>query len=97
MNKIHNLDESVAEHFDFIVKGHTYRFRHLNTEEFKQLMKLEEKDDSETSIAEFFKQFIAPISKDAPSFDDVYKKMTLPHLRRFTQMIREEFGANIQS
>lgn len=94
MNKIHNLDESVSEYFDFIVKGHTYRFRHLNTEEFKELMLLEDKEDSEVQTTEFLKQFITPVSEAAPSFEEIYKKMTIPHLRRFTQMIKEEFGAN---
>jgi hypothetical protein len=43
MSKIHNLDEGVRETFDFVVKGFTYRFRQLNTEEMQEFRSLAKK------------------------------------------------------
>lgn len=88
-NKIHNLDESVSEYFEFVIKGHTYRFQHLNTEEVAELKKV---SDDEEKTKEYMYKFILPVSKDAPSFEEISKKMISPQWARFREMITTEFS-----
>jgi len=90
MPKIHNLDEQVEEHFEFIVKGHRYRFRHMNTEELEHLKEIED-DDEKTK--KYFYSFISAIDKKSPNWESISKKMIVPQLRKFTEMIKVEFGS----
>jgi hypothetical protein len=87
-NIVHNLDDSVDEYFEFILKGHKYKFRHLNTEEMQDFIKL--KDDEEKAKKELFK-FIEPVDSKDPSFEEVSKTMLVPHWKKFYEMIQVEF------
>ena len=64
MAKIHNLDEQVQEYFEFIVKGHKYKFRHMTTEEIEELRKIE---DNEEKSKEFLYSFITKEEETAPN------------------------------
>ena len=90
----HNLDQGVEEYFDFILKGHKYRFRHFNTDEMEEMQKLG-KDDKKARA--FLYKAITKLDEDAPDFPDTAKEMTVPHWRRFWEMIKEEMSvADIQ-
>lgn len=89
MAKIHNLDEQVQEYFEFIVKGHKYKFRHMTTEEIEELRKIE---DNEEKSKEFLYSFITKEEETAPEFPEVAKDMITPHWIRFREMIKTEFG-----
>lgn len=88
-NKIHDLDEGVVEYFDFKVFGHTYRFKHLNTEEVQAIQAMGEDG---AKVQEYLYKFISPVDKDAPDFPEIAKRMTIPHFQKFQKMIRVEFG-----
>ncbi len=100
-NKIHNLDDGVQEHFEFIVKGHTYRFRQPNTEELDAIRiatlpvteDMDEKatEAKSTESKEALFQFITPVG-EAPEFKEVSKQMTVPHWNRFNKMVAVEMG-----
>ena len=89
-NHTRNLDDGIVEHFDFIIKGHTYRFRQPNTDELEELRTL--KDDSEKGKEVLYK-FISKISEGAPDFKKIAKKMTVPYWHRFNKMISEEMSS----
>lgn len=89
MSKIHNLDE-IAEYFEFQLKGHQYRFRHLTTDEIEALQKMGS-DDAKSR--EYLYTFITPINKESPAFKKIAKTMITPHWVKFREMIRAEFGA----
>ncbi len=100
-NKIHNLDDGVQEYFEFIVKGHTYRFKQPNTEELDDMRtattpgdvelddKAREAEEKESKEALF--QFITSVG-EAPEFKEISKKMTVPHWNRFNKMVAVEMG-----
>lgn len=90
--KVYNLNESVAEFFEFEVNGHHYRFRHMNTEELEELQKIE-KDDKKSK--EFMFSFIDKVDQSSPDFPEVAKKMIAPQWVRFREMIQTEFGGNL--
>ena len=87
---IHNLDIDVAEYFEFIIKGHSYRFRHLNTEEVES-MKSFESDEEKTK--DYLFNFISKVNDDAPDFKEVAKKMITPQWVKFREMIKAEFSS----
>ncbi len=91
MPKIHNLDESVQEYFDFIVKGHTYRFRHMNTVEAEEMKKIEAKGDEKKQTKYLYK-FITPIEEKSPSFEEISKQMIAPQWIKFRKMVTEEYA-----
>ncbi len=88
-SKIYDLDEGVVEYFDFKLFGHTYRFKHMNTEEVQAIRELGEDG---TKVQEYLYKFVSAVDKDTPDFMEVSKKMTIPHLQKFQKMIRTEFG-----
>ncbi len=100
-NKIHNLDEGVEEYFEFTVRGHNYRFKQLNMDELEEvriasLPVAEDMDDKakkakEKESKESLFKFITPVG-DAPKFEEVSKKMTVPHWNRFNKMVAIEMG-----
>lgn len=87
MSEIHNLDE-VQEYFEFIVGGHTYRFRFFNTEETEEMQKFVN-DDQKTK--EFLFKFITKKDETSPDFSEVSKKMTVPQWIKFRKMLEVEF------
>lgn len=84
---MHNLD-SVSESFEFVLKGHTYKFRHLTTEEIQELGKLKD----EAKLTEYLYQFITPSSENAPEFSELAKNMIAPQWSMFRKMIQSEMG-----
>jgi hypothetical protein len=88
-NKIHDLDEGVVEYFEFKLFGNLYRFKQMNTEEVAKMREFGEDADR---VQEYLYTFISPVDEKTPSFLDVSKKMTIPHLQKFQKMIRQEFG-----
>ena len=88
MNKVHNLDENIRESFDFVVKGHTYSFKQLNTEEMSEMRSLKGGDGL---LEKFLYKFITPIDDKSPQFSDIAKKMISPQWTKFTEMVEAEF------
>lgn len=86
-NTIHNLDEGVRESFDFIIKGYTYTFTHLTTEE---LSKLKEIGEDEKKLREYLGNFIKPVDPKSPSFSKISSEMISPHWIKFRKMIESE-------
>lgn len=87
--KIHNLDESVNEYFEFIVRGYKYKFNHPNTEQLDELRKL---GNDEEKSRQFLFKFIEKIDPKAPNFKDISKSMIAPHWVLFKKMMISEFG-----
>lgn len=83
----YNLDD-VQEYFTFTIKGHTYHFRHMNTEEMEEMSKIKE---DKAQQAYLFK-FITPEDEKAPSIQDITKSFTIPNWRAFTNMVETEFS-----
>lgn len=90
-NHLHNLDDGIIEHFDFVILGHKYRFRQPNTEELDQLRVLREAEDKLDETRSYFYQFITPVDT-APAFEEIAKKLTVPHWKRFNAMVEAEMG-----
>lgn len=88
--QIHNLDDSVVEYFEFIVKGHNYRFRHMTMEELEQLKAVE---SDEKKSKEYLYSFITKVNETSPDFPEIAKKMITPQWVRFRKMIQTEFGS----
>ena len=86
---IHNLDEGIQEYFEFIVKGHTYRFRQLNTEEIEDIAKVDfEKEDAR----KYLYRFISKVDPKSPDFEAIANKMIAPQWVKFQEMIKVEMG-----
>lgn len=88
-SSIHNLDDSLVEYFDFTVKGHTYRFRHLNTEEMEKLRSFK---DNDAEAQKYLYSFITKINEEDPEFPEIAKQMITPQWVKFRKMIETEFG-----
>lgn len=87
--KMHNLDSEVNEYFEFTVKGHNYRFRHLTMEEIE---KMKEFETDEKKSREYLFGFISKVDETSPEFAEVSKQMIAPHWIRFREMIKAEFS-----
>lgn len=85
------LSEGLVEAFNFTLKGHEYSFRYPNTEELDEFKDVDTKDIK--SFVRFISQFIDPVSKSAPTFMEIQKKMIVTEWSRFGEMITEEFKA----
>lgn len=90
-DNLHNLDEGIEEYFEFVIFGHNYKFRYMNTNEIQELDKLKE---NPKKLEEYFYNFIEPADDKAPDFKEIQKKMTIPHLLRFNKMVKAEFSGN---
>lgn len=88
MNQIHNLDESIKESFDFILKGHQYRFRQMTMEELEQFSKLE---GNEQEAKQFLYNFVTKVDQSSPDFSEIATQMYIPQWKRFTEMLKTEF------
>lgn len=88
VDSIHNLDDGVVESFDFILNGNTYTFRHLTTDEMRDMAKQDQE-----KMLDFMYQFISVKTEGAPAFSEVAGKMTAPKLRKFVEMVKTEMGA----
>src|SRR3972149_5341571 len=65
----YNLDDGVVEYFEFIVKGHKYRFRHPNTEELDEI-RLLTKDQKDKGGNETLYKFITKVDESSPDLGD---------------------------
>lgn len=90
MSEIINLDSGVQEYFDFIIRGHTYRFTYPTMKQIKELDK-SSKESDEDSTKKLLK-FIKKVDKKSPKFSDVFESLTVPHIKAFKSMIEKEFG-----
>lgn len=92
MNKPYDLSESLEESFTFKLRGFTYRFRYMSGEEIEKYRELtKDKDQNDQTVLEYFYSFVTKVDENAPEFKDMQKKMIIPELRRFRQMIETEF------
>lgn len=96
-DKIYNLDENVAEYFEFSVFGQVYKFRQPNSEEMEKMKSISEdekksKEERSKEADEYLWSFITPKEEDAKPFSEVAKTMIAPQLRNFKKMIESEFG-----
>lgn len=89
MTKMHNLDQDVNEYFEFTVKGHLYRFRHLTMSEIE---KMKEFENDETKSRQYLFTFISKVNETSPDFEEVSRQMIAPHWLRFKEMITAEFS-----
>jgi len=89
MKETINLDSELSEYFDFIVEGHTYRFRYPTIEEAGNLSNMAE--DEEKTMAFIF-SFINKVDDASPDFKDIYPKMIIPKQQKFVQMLKSELG-----
>ena len=90
MKNVTNLDIGIEESYQFILKGNTYSFKQLNTEEMAELKALitaDEDDKQEENLKKFLFSFITPVTKDAPSFQEVYKIMLHVQWSKFLDMV----------
>lgn len=85
----YNLDDGISEYFEFILKGHTYQFKYLTTDEMQELMKVEQSDEA---IKNFFSRFITKTDPASPEFADIAGQMTIPQLVRFREMVTKEMN-----
>lgn len=92
LNKTYNLDEDVRESFRFVLKGHEYDFKQLTTEELDAFQKFVQEKKNDSELREYFYQFITPVSKESPSFQDISKQMLTPHWKNFITMVKTEMG-----
>lgn len=91
-NHTHNLDEGIVEYFEFVLFGHSYKFKQPSTEEIDELVSVKDDPEKIDQLKEFFYKFITPASEGAESFAVVAKKMTIPHWKRFNAMVAAEVG-----
>ena len=85
----YNLDDGVVEYFEFIVKGHKYRFKYPTTEESAKFRGLK---DSVKAGKKIMAEFISKVDEGSPSFEEISKTMTVPYWRKFNEMIATEMG-----
>lgn len=90
----YDLDD-VQEYFEFKLKGHVYRFRHMNSFEIEELRSLEGQDDEKTKV--FLYSFITKVDSESPDFQEASKAMIVPQWAKFRQMIVSEFSGNANS
>ena len=92
LNKTYNLDEDVRESFRFILNGNEYEFKQLTTEELDAFQKIINEKKTDSELREYFYQFITPVNKDTPPFDEISKQMLTPHWKNFITMVKTEMG-----
>lgn len=85
----YNIDAD-QEYFEFTLKGHVYRFRHMNTSEMAEITTF--KDDNEKSL-EYLFSFITTEDPEAPDFKEATKTFIAPQWKKFREMLEAEFGA----
>lgn len=86
----YNLNENVAEYFEFEVNGHAYQMRYPTTEEVLEVQKLEKDEKKQT---EWLYTFITPVKADSPDIKEVMAKVNVKVLQNFSEMIKTEFSS----
>lgn len=80
--KITNLDQDIAEYFEFELKGNVYRMRYPTVEEFDE-MRANSGDEQKTR--QLVLKIIETVSEGAPSILELYK--TLP-INKWTRLVK---------
>lgn len=86
--QMYNLDD-VQEYFEFTIFSKKYRFRQPNPEELEKLKTL---GSDEEKMKSFLDTLVTKVDADALDFMDVIKKMTIPHWKKFNEMIKTELS-----
>lgn len=91
----YNLDDNFSEFFEFSLNGTIYEFRYPNIEEITKISNKMKKlsTEQESDVNEFFEEissFIEPKSSEGKPFNKVYKKMLLPQIKNFMEMLKSE-------
>lgn len=87
-----DLEDGVSESFVFTFKGYEYKFKYLTTEDLADFQGM--KDIYQ--FMEFISQFITPIDDKSPKFEEIYKKMSVKHLEKFSFMIKTEMTPSVE-
>jgi hypothetical protein len=92
MSSDYNLDEQVAENFQFILGGFTYVMRYPTTEEIQKGGELK---DGSPEQQDWLYSFISCEDPKAPKIKEVMKKINVKKLQMFTKMITTEFSPEV--
>ena len=84
-----NLDEGLAEYFEFKMGGFTYRVRYPTVEETDKIRSIA---TNEEQTRELLFKLITPIEAEAPKMIDVYKSMPVNKWNKFLNLIMEKMG-----
>jgi hypothetical protein len=85
----YNLDEQVAESFEFTLGGQVYSMKYPTTEEVEEARKLKEGSDEQEA---WLYSFITPKDPTALPIREAMAKMNVKILGRFKKMIQAEFA-----
>lgn len=93
----YNLDENVQESFEFSLGGHTYKMMYPTAEEITAIQKVandpsktpEERADLQSKA---MMKLIQAQDSTAPPIDKALEKISLPVLRRFNDMLKQELS-----
>jgi len=91
----YNLNDNVAESFEFILGGFTYKMKYPTVEETEAVQAvLQEavKSQDTSKVLEQMYQFISSDNKEAPAIGDILKKQSIKVIQNFNEMIKTEFG-----
>jgi len=91
----YNLNDNVAESFEFILGGFTYKMKYPTVEEteaVQAVLQEAEKSQDTSKVLEQMYQFISSDNKEAPAIGDILKKQSIKVIQNFNEMIKTEFG-----
>lgn len=91
----YNLNDNVAESFEFILGGFTYKMKYPTVEEteaVQAVLQEAEKSKDTSKVLEQMYQFISSDNKEAPAIGDILKKQSIKVIQNFNEMIKTEFG-----
>lgn len=84
----YNLDENIAEYFEFIVGGNTYKMKYPTTDELEVIQKIKD----QTKQGEAMLDFISVVTEGAPDILTAMKDKNVQVTKRFRDMIAAEIG-----
>jgi hypothetical protein len=88
-NDIVNLDEGLAEYFEYQLGGFVYRVRYPTVEETDRIRSTAVNEDE---TRELLFKLITPIDSAAPAMSEVVKKMPVNKWNKFLNLIMERMG-----
>lgn len=87
-SELHNLDDGVSEHFEFILGGFKYKMRYPTSEELATIAKYRSKEKAGEKTFEF----ISPVDDKAPPISELVQQIPVNKFRKFMEMVRQEVG-----
>lgn len=90
-NSDYNLDQKDKEYFTFTIFNSEYQFLYPSGQDFIDIQKRAKDDIADESIVDIFGKFITPIGESQP-FEEVFKKMRIPRILAFKDMVAKELG-----